>query len=44
MKVSRRELISKKHGKAYRTLLKNIAETKKQRNIHGVSSGKGTDS
>ncbi len=30
MKMTRREFIEKKHGKAYRTLLKNIKQRRKQ--------------
>lgn len=29
-KVTRKELIEKKHGKAYKTLLKNIKERRKK--------------
>ena len=30
VKLTRREFIAKKHGKAYRTLLKNIKERRKK--------------
>ena len=31
IKLTRREFINKKHGKAYRTLLRNIKERRKQK-------------